>query len=454
MRGLTSPKQTDERGVTDCDPELAETVPELAARLTDSVPTDRIAANLHRLEAIAAAFRAVDERAASQRPCLFEWRHLRVEAEIGEGGFGKVYRAWDPTLRRAVALKLVREDLSSNLQEQLLIAEAQRMARVRHPNILAIHGADQADGRTGIWSDLLEGRTLADRIKRDGPMTAGALIELALPLAEALTLVHRRGMTHGDVKPANVMIEPDGTPVLMDFGSVHEALGGSTQVGSPLAMAPEQFRHAPPSPATDMYAFGIVLYFAMTGRYAVEASSLDQLIEKHKHSEEVRYSAVNRTWRPVLRRLLHVDPSVRWDAGKCVERLLLMKGARARRRRRVAVGSVLVSLLLAAAAATLGYRSALRSQERTELVKDVLVDAVEASLPTAQSGPASIEALYSYLEQEIEPRLTDYPDALAEMRLVVGRGFGELGQPERGIQIARDGPGVVDPGSARFLREP
>lgn len=405
----------------------------LRGRLPQDGSERQAAKKLAGVSAIAAAFQ-VARRPESPRPCLFEWRHLRVEEEIGEGGFGKVYRAWDPTLRRSVALKLVREDLTSGPQEDLLMAEARRMARVRHPNILAIHGADRADGRTGIWSDLLEGATLHDR----GP-ASDQILDAAIALTDAVALIHRRGDTHGDIKPGNVMMLPDGTPVLMDFGVVQGELGGGTRFGSPLAMAPEQFDGAPPSPSTDMYALGVVIYFALTRQYPLSAPSLDELAGKHAQGEHISTRALPRPWRRPLRQLLSPDPQDRPGADALKEKLVAIKTARSRRRRQVAVGVVCGSLLLTAVATGWAYRSAISGQQRIEAVKDVLVDAVDASLPQRQSGPASLLTLYEYLADHIDDRLRRYPQALAEMRVVVGHGFRQLGETQKGLDAMRAG---------------
>src|SRR5690606_8424890 len=157
---------------------------------------------------------------------------------------------------------------------------------LRHPAILAVHGADEQDGRLGIWSDLLTGRTLEAVLADSGSLPSASVLELALPLCDALLAVHRKALTHGDFKPANIIIQDDGSPVLIDFGAAREVLTETVTEGSPQVMAPEAFDGVHASPATDMYAFGAVLYRMLGGRYPIEAASLAQLQERFREGHE------------------------------------------------------------------------------------------------------------------------------------------------------------------------
>ncbi len=401
--------------------------------------SDRIARNLARLDQLSSAFKTAASQAEAPRDCLFRWRHLEVERSLDAGGFGEVFSAWDPTLRRYVALKLVPAEAQSELRDRLMMAEAQRMARVRHANILAVHGADVDDGRAGIWCDLLEGQTLEQLVEARGPLRPETAVGLAIPLTDALQLVHSKAMSHGDIKPANIMIEPDGTPVLMDFGAVQAALADDSGFGSPLVMAPEQLAGAPAAPASDRYALGCTLYFALTGRYPIEADSVEQLQQRHRGHHSIDYGLVPRTWRKLLRRLLDPDPNTRIFAEQLSDQLQRLRTRKARRRKQLAAGAVSVSLLVAAGMAWWAAYSSQRDAERIELIKDIVVDSVEASLPVSQSGPASVAALYETLAELSEEKLTGYPKALAEMRLMTGRGFQQLGDPDRGLELAERG---------------
>ncbi len=263
---------------------------------------------LRHLEVIAeaaAAFRgAGPEPAAGGTPALFAWGPLEVRRALGEGSFGTVYAAWDPRLQREVALKLRHDDAGS---ARRWLDEARALARVRHPNVLTVHGADEHDGRVGMWTDLVVGRDLEAILQRHGPFSAREASAVGLELCAALAAVHARGLVHGDVKTRNVMRdEGDDSPgriVLMDFGSAHDAAlamtaGRDASIGTPLAMAPEVLRGEPATPAADLYSLGVLLFRLATGRYPIEAATLDEL--RQKHAQRARASL--RSLRPELPR--------------------------------------------------------------------------------------------------------------------------------------------------------
>ncbi|MCB1569922.1 MAG: serine/threonine protein kinase, partial [Xanthomonadales bacterium] len=212
---------------------------------------------------------------------------LHVIEKIGEGSFGVVYRAYDPVLRRDVALKLARLD-AAHVDPRAIVSEARRLARLRHPNILAVHGADQDQDSVGIWCDLLGGVTLQHVLDRSGTLPARAVLDLATPLCDALALVHARGFTHGDLKPANIMLEDDGTPVLMDFGAARDPMQTGSTVGSPLLMAPEQFDGVW-SAASDLYAFGAMLFRCLSGRFPRVAADMAELERQHRGRAQIDF---------------------------------------------------------------------------------------------------------------------------------------------------------------------
>ena len=141
-----------------------------------------------------------------------------MREQIGVGNFGKVYRAFDPSLEREVALKLRPVDLAET-DLSVLLDEARLLARARHPNVLAIHGVEVRDGMVGLWTDLVRGETLEERLAVRGPLPAEDVARCGIDLARALAAVHDAGLIHGDVKTANAMFEEDGRTLLMDFGA-------------------------------------------------------------------------------------------------------------------------------------------------------------------------------------------------------------------------------------------
>ena len=278
------------------------------------------------------------DRGAAETPALFTWGPLRVLRKLGEGTFGEVYSGWDPALQREVALKLSRDDGEAHaLRPVQRLEEARRLARLRHPHVLAVYGVDVHDGRTGIWFDLLHGRTLEEDLRERGPMGAREAAAVGMDLCSALAAVHGAGLVHGDVKTRNVMregntakIQHAGRVVLMDFGSAHEAVLGaasSASPGTPLYAAPEVLRGEPPSSRSDLYSMGVLLFRLMTGRYPFEARSLSELTEKIRRSE----GSSLRTLRPdlpaafvnVVERALSPDPAQRFADPGAMERALL-----------------------------------------------------------------------------------------------------------------------------------
>lgn len=229
--------------------------------------------NLRLLDDVARAFRSVGDqpmRTDAPQP-LFRWGPLEVSSRLGEGHSGEVFRAWDPTLQRDVALKLRahRDPLSDPANAQLM-AEARQLARIRHRNVLAVYGAGVHDGRAGIWSELIEGRTLAQIVAADGPCGADEALGIALEVSRALGVVHAAGLVHGDVKAENVMRERGGRIVLMDFGASgrREDLAARSVVsGTRRYLSPEVLAGNPPDAQSDLYALGVLLHHLLSGDF-------------------------------------------------------------------------------------------------------------------------------------------------------------------------------------------
>jgi hypothetical protein len=158
------------------------------------------------------------------------WGHLVLRRKIGEGAFGEVFHAHDTWLDHPVALKLLKPEIAETDFSNRILHEARRLARVRHPNVVSVHGADKHDGRVGFWMDLIEGDTLADLLAR-GRLSPGEATHVGQEVCLALAAVHRANLVHRDVKAQNVMRAADGGRiVLMDFGA-GEFMGGTTSSG-------------------------------------------------------------------------------------------------------------------------------------------------------------------------------------------------------------------------------
>lgn len=219
---------------------------------------------------------------------LESWGHLRVFERIGRGAFGDVYRAWDPRLDREVALKLLPIDSTADAsRKSAIIEEGRLLARVRHPNVVTLYGAERIGERIGLWMELVKGRSLEDVLREGRVFTAKEVVELGVQLCKAVSAVHGAGLIHRDVKAQNVMLADDGRVVLMDFGTGRElAEESETSVaGSPLYLAPEVLAGEKATVRSDVYSIGVLLYRLLTRSYPVRANSLADLRRAHAASQ-------------------------------------------------------------------------------------------------------------------------------------------------------------------------
>jgi formylglycine-generating enzyme required for sulfatase activity/tRNA A-37 threonylcarbamoyl transferase component Bud32 len=195
----------------------------------------------------------------------------RVDAFIGRGGMAEVYKVWDEERATYLALKLLREDLA---QDRIFLRrfkrEAQTLAKLQHPNIVRFYGLEQDARLAFMLMDFVEGESLkAEIFDLDGePMAAVRVIETMRPICSALHYAHGQGMVHCDVKPSNIMIKQSGEVLLADFGVARmtdAATATMVGLGTPAYMAPELVRGLDPTPQTDIYALGVVLFEMFTG---------------------------------------------------------------------------------------------------------------------------------------------------------------------------------------------
>ncbi|MGD0366737.1 MAG: tetratricopeptide repeat protein [Acidobacteriaceae bacterium] len=206
-------------------------------------------------------------------PELGAWGDFRLLERVGHGGFGEVYRAWDPRLEREVALKLLLPNSVSGDEEyRALLREARALASVQHTNIVHVYGIDRHDGRVGFWTDFVHGKTLSAVTRAQGPFGYREAALIGLDVARALSAVHRTGLLHRDIKAENVMREEGGRILLMDFGLSSLPQLQANISGSPNYMAPELFQGRAATVSTDIYAMGVLLYFLVTGEYPVKLS--------------------------------------------------------------------------------------------------------------------------------------------------------------------------------------
>ena len=215
--------------------------------------------------------------------------HYNITAALGAGGMGEVYRATDTTLNRDVAIKVLPAEVAQDSQRLARFRrEAQLLAALNHPNIAAIYGLEEAEGKPFLALELVEGEDLRERLER-GAVPVDEALEIAEQIAEALEEAHNNGIIHRDLKPANVKITPDGKVKVLDFGLAKawagDDAGGTAEaalsesptlthagtvagaiLGTAAYMSPEQARGKPVDKRADVWSFGVVLWEMLTGR--------------------------------------------------------------------------------------------------------------------------------------------------------------------------------------------
>jgi len=255
-------------------------------------------------ESAEASAHTVDERLAitqlrhlasvseAARASAAQWGPLEIRSAIGSATFGTVYRAWDRRLEREVALKLLNGEYGERQRASTVVAEGRLLAQIRHQNVVTVFGADEHNGRVGIWMEFVSGRTLKDILGDQGPFGAQEAAVIGRDLCRALAAVHRLGFLHRDVKAQNVMREAGGRTVLMDFGAGEvvdaDRSAGASLAGTPAYLAPELLDGAVPTVRSDIYSLGVLLFYLVSGEFPVVGGSLAELRERHKHGPRRR----------------------------------------------------------------------------------------------------------------------------------------------------------------------
>ena len=234
---------------------------------------------------------------------------ITVEREIARGGMGIVLLGHDTLLDRPVAIKLLMPELTTAVAAERFLREARHAAGLRHPNVVQVHHAGEADGLLYFTMDYITGETLATRLER-GPLPPREVVRLGLDLLAALEAAHRHNLIHRDVKPSNIFLRRDRA-LLGDFGvayAIDTSSTALTQPGYPVGtlayISPEQLRDSPVTERTDIYAVGLVLYEAAAGR------RWEPLTDPARGD----WSRVPRHLRGPIRRALQLEPEDRWPS--------------------------------------------------------------------------------------------------------------------------------------------
>ncbi len=388
-------------------------VDETELPLLDQLKRLAAVADVHRLPCpssvgSARAATATLAGAEDQAERLKHWGHLRVLERIGRGAFGDVYRAWDTRLDREVALKLLPpSSASGETRASSIIQEGRLLARVRHPNVVTIHGADRINDRVGLWMEFVRGRTLEQMLEQGRAFSEAEVVEIGIELSDAIAAVHDAGLIHRDIKARNVMSADDGRIVLMDFGTGRE-LGDSTATGlagTPLYLAPELLSGGEATVRSDLYSVGVLLYHLLTGSYPVRAHGLRDLRLAHERHErtDVRTARPNLSSKlaRVIEQGIDPQPERRYQSARTLEQDLtaLKPSAVAPGRWRKALGLAAGLVLVALAAG--GPPTNVRAHPALEAREWLLVGSF-----TGTTGNRDLEAT---LQQAVTAELEQSP---------------------------------------------
>jgi serine/threonine protein kinase len=326
---------------------VAKSVPDAASTIPDEVATEPSA------------------------PVAYGARYV-VEAEVGRGGMGRVFRARDLRLGREVALKILAGGTHDERQRLRFEQEARAAGALNHPNILAVHDVGEQRGEPYIVSELLVGESLRTVLRR-GPLAQERALELGLQLASGLAAAHRKGIVHRDLKPENLFLTEAGHLKILDFGIAKllpqaqpEQAGLRTDtgavLGTPAYMSPEQVRGAPADARSDVFSAGAVLHELLTGSAPFERATTVETAYAVLHDAPAALPAC--ALAHVIARCLEKDPAARYSdgAGLLGDLEAIARGVRTqagKRLRRRVTGIAAIALLLTLVLAALVRERAL-----------------------------------------------------------------------------------------------
>lgn len=269
---------------------------------------------------------------SSETPLLN--KRYKLLAAIGQGGMAVVHKAQDLSLGRLVAVKILRENLTGDPEFLARFQqEARAAANLAHPNIVTVHDFGRDGGRYYIVMEYIEGQDLKTLIKTGAPFTVERAVDLGIQICAGVGYAHRAGLVHCDIKPQNILVTSDGRVKITDFG-IARALtslrpGETTDVvwGSPQYYSPEQAAGEHPSPASDVYSVGVVLFEMLAGRLPFVASTQQALAMLHLREEPPRLSLFNPQVSETLERIIHKvlakEPAARYRTADQFGRILI-----------------------------------------------------------------------------------------------------------------------------------
>jgi serine/threonine protein kinase len=258
----------------------------------------------------------------------------KLEKKLDSGGMATVYHARDLTLERPVAIKILRADYSkdSDFRERFR-QEAKAAANLSHANIVTIHDFGFDQNRLFIIMEYIPGSTIKMEIEKQGRYTIKDAIPLIVQACAGIGYAHRAGLVHCDVKPQNILVSPDKRVKVTDFGiaralaSIHPGEQIDTVWGSPQYFSPEQAAGKAPSPASDVYGLGVILYEMITGQLPFTAQSSEELAHLHRNAAPKPPRQINPAISPdlehIILKVLSKEPSARYRTADQLGRVLI-----------------------------------------------------------------------------------------------------------------------------------
>jgi serine/threonine-protein kinase len=211
-------------------------------------------------------------------------RQFELRSLLGSGGNGNVYRAWDTTLERFVAIKLMKKELLQDPKAmEGFYREARACARLNHTNIIHIYAFDEWENQQYLVMELADRGSLDQRIDKLRALPELDVLDIGIKIASALDMALKYNLLHRDIKPGNILFNADHEPKLVDFGLARsteaEVEAGDVTEGTPYYVAPEKIKREPETFLSDMYSLGCTMYHAMTGHVPFDAPTVEELVE-------------------------------------------------------------------------------------------------------------------------------------------------------------------------------